>query len=988
MIKILFANKSLIRKLLFPMILILIIQMIIFAFTINYGGTIEYIRNNSCDLFQDDIDNSVRYMQNTMLSKWGNLSEYGYRINEELLKIAKINSLEVHEFSSRNHAVNLMLSSSSNMLLNLLRKNSVTGTFLIINTDDPESLNALYLRDLDPSQASTDNSDILVEIGSPSIIGKLNLTMDSNWMPKLNLKNASSSDFFYEPLNAATKNPTSDYNNYGYWSMPFRMNSSDLEVITYTIPLITSDGVPYAVLGVEINVDYFRTQMPYTEFSSPQHSAYALAKYSSDNVYQKIVTNSTTYKKMLGNSNAIYFNEEPYYVNIFTLSNKNAITPSKIYGCIKPVKLYSPTSPFSDNWYFIGLMEEEYLFSFAKTVTTSFNIALFISFLIGLIGIIISGLRFTKPITELVTQVKNTSLDKVISFNEVNIYEIDELARSIETLNQNILDSSAKLSQILELSNLSIGAFEFDPHSDKVFCTDVLLRFLNIDSELVSSGYILKTIFLKRMSSIITDLAPNINKVFELKANNRITWLKLNTTDNKGKILGVLMDVTNETFEKMKIEHERDHDSMTHLYNRRAFLSRLKERLNQPQKTLGALIMCDLDNLKVTNDMYGHAVGDEYIKAAADALSFLSQYNGIIARMSGDEFYAYIDGFEDKEEGRKIFSKFHALLHTMFIRLDDDTIIPIKASCGVSWFPDDAEDYELLLKYADFAMYEVKNSVKNDLKEFDMVTYKQSTKLLKGKHDLDRLILEQLIAYAFQPIVDAHTGEVYGYEALMRPQIDTLKNPSDVMSLATLQRKLDDIEHLTWFKVLEIYVREKEKFADAKLFLNSIPNQLLSASDLDYIDTVYNKHLHNVVLEIIESEKADESIVNNKRDFIRKFNGLIALDDFGSGYSNDRALLTLKPDLIKIDMDIIRNIDTDPDRQRLMQNLVFYAHERNIKVIAEGVETLAELKTVIKFKVDLLQGYIVCKPAFDIIKPAFEISEIIRKFAAERDMSL
>ena len=126
----------------------------------------------------------------------------------------------------------------------------------------------------------------------------------------------------------------------------------------------------------------------------------------------------------------------------------------------------------------------------------------------------------------------------------------------------------------------------------------------------------------------------------------------------------------------------------------------------------------------------------------------------------------------------------------------------------------------------------------------------------------------------------------------------------------------------------------------------------------------YSKYLKNVVLEVTEVEYIDENYHQQKAELMKKWQAELALDDYGSGYNSDRILLLISPKFIKIDMDIIRNIDSDPDKCKIVENIVNYAHERDMKLIAEGIETIDELKQVIKLKVDYLQGFLLAKPQY------------------------
>ena len=130
------------------------------------------------------------------------------------------------------------------------------------------------------------------------------------------------------------------------------------------------------------------------------------------------------------------------------------------------------------------------------------------------------------------------------------------------------------------------------------------------------------------------------------------------------------------------------------------------------------------------------------------------------------------------------------------------------------------------------------------------------------------------------------------------------------------------------------------------------------------LEEKYAEYLGNVVLEVTEGECVDENHQNQKAKLMKKWHAELALDDYGSGYNSEKMLLSISPKFIKIDMDIIRNIDSNPDKCKIVENIVGYAHEREMKVIAEGIETIEELKQVVRLRVDYLQGYLFSKPQY------------------------
>ncbi|VHV37011.1 diguanylate kinase signaling protein [Clostridioides difficile] len=641
---------------------------------------------------------------------------------------------------------------------------------------------------------------------------------------------------------------------------------------------------------------------------------------NNDMAFENVISNGYSLKEKFWDGLHSNLEQKESYKNIYKIKNKdNECGNGNIYASVQYLDLYNSNTPFeNERWALLGIIEEKSLLSFSKRIEKLVIISIAISLLIGLIGIYIASRLFTKPIVLLANKVRNSNPSKPVNLDKINISEIDELSSAIELLSANVADSSSKLSQIIEMVDMPIGAFELYKNAENVFCTK----------------------------------------------DKKLKWIRMNIFEDELKVLGVVVDVTKEFIEKRKIEYERDFDILTNLLNRRAFHSQIQEKFkNKDELKIAAFIMWDLDNLKYINDTYGHDAGDEYIRCAADILKKFISWNGIVSRLSGDEFYVFIYGYESKDSIRDIINSVKKQMNNTLLKLHDGTEFKIRASAGISWYPDDSTNYDELMRYADFAMYQIKNTIKGEVSEFDINIYNKDSFLLSNREELNKLIDGQLVEYAFQPIVDCK-GKVFAYEALMRPKIKTFSSPIDVIRLARSQSKLYQIERITWFKALKSFKKYKEKFGDCKLFLNSIPNNNLSKVDFEEIEDLYGEYLNRVVLEITENDKINEDFIEKKKAYIDHWNIEIALDDFGTGYNGDAVLLYIMPDYVKIDMSIVRGIDKDENRQKILKNLISYSNERNIKVIAEGVETKGEMETLINLGVDYMQGYYISKPSF------------------------
>ena len=452
----------------------------------------------------------------------------------------------------------------------------------------------------------------------------------------------------------------------------------------------------------------------------------------------------------------------------------------------------------------------------------------------------------------------------------------------------------------------------------------------------------------------------------ELISTHYITLRVTHIMGESASEVGLAEDMTTTVLEQQRIEHERDYDTLTGLYRRRAFDRACDALFQQPEKLgCAALLMMDLDNLKQINDTYGHDWGDQYIRQTGQCFAANTPANTICSRLSGDEFLIFFYGYQDQAQLRTQLELLSAALQRSVSILPNGKQLHISISGGIAWYPTDGHDLLTLKKYADFAMYQVKHSHKGRMCDFDIGSYHQEAYAAQTQQDFERLLQEELVSYHFQPICSARSGRVAAYEALMRVDLPTLHSPAQVMQLAHETGRLYEIERITVFHSSEIFQRMQAQGllqSDALLFVNSIANVSLTVEDVEEYAQRYPELLKRLVVEITEQEDLDRACLERKRN-VPGFSGSFALDDYGSGYSNELNLLELSPRYIKIDISIVRGIDTDRDKQQIVSNIVAYAHARSMQLIAEGIETEAQLRTVIGLGVDLLQGYYLSRPA-------------------------
>lgn len=959
-------RHSIMKRITLSLAVVFILQSFLFAGLIWFGGTVTQLNQNALDILNERVINRKNDLENEMIQRWSSLSQSQEIIHDTVLAYLSETEQDYTSLVPEDEQTAELLANLSDELIYLLRRNIVTGAFVVFD-GPPESQNktGLYLRDMDPTSNPSNNSDLLLERGPATLGQLLNIPMDTGWTPTFYMDTPH--PFYDLPLHAAAQYPGVKASDLGFWSAPFQLSTDDRMLITYTQPLLDDSGKSYGVIGVEIALDYLQSQVPYTELNPEKNSGYLLAM-TEDNgrTFHRVMVSGPILKALFGETDTFSFEKSSQYNSIFTAETDPNRTSEEVYASVQYINLYNSNTPFvHQRWALIGLSRGSDLFAFSNNVVSTLLTFSLASLLLGVAFACFAGYVVSKPIQTLVEEVRTLDPSHPVKLSPTHVSEIDDLSGAIELLSQNVAEAASRLSQIIEMTSIPIGAFEINRATLQVYVTKGFLTMfgLSADQEPTTKEE-LDAIFEEKRTYIEEEDMNTLTVVYKHPDGaNNFRWLRLKAVVADASILGVMVDVTSEILEKHKIEYERDYDLLTNLLNRRAFLARLKRLEQHPEQLkTGALIMMDLDNLKYINDTYGHDYGDEYIRCAAEVLRKCSVYNALAARMSGDEFFMFFSGYDSKEDLKQVIGQMRLKMDETYMLLPDGHKFKLRASAGIAWYPDDSRSFEELIRYADFAMYEVKNAVKGGVKDFDLGSYQRDAFLLYSREELNRIIDEQATDFVFQPIVSCATGEVIGHEALMRPRSKALTTPADVLRIARAQSKLYQIERLTWFKAMEIYAALPDKPQDGLIFINSIPSQALTIEDCAAFDQLYADYLGRYVIELTEADELDEQGTMYKQSRVGRHGAHIAIDDFGTGYNNDALLLNLKPDYVKVDMGIVRGIHHDANRRELFRNLATFCRERGIQVIAEGVETQEEMEVVVALGADLIQGYFAAKP--------------------------
>ncbi|MGC4019626.1 MAG: EAL domain-containing protein [Muricomes sp.] len=991
--------QPILKRILIPMVLLTLMEVILLSGTFIFGGAIQELNDNVKGIIQGKVINRTSYLQNEMINNWSNMSQTLQLINQRAEELDAEGSIDLENIGESSDACYPLISDISDDLIGMLRANKVTGAFVIFNTDVPEELRkkdffrkpGVYFRDLEPETSpSIQNNDLLVEVGSVPLVHNLDVATDSSWKPQFEFSSDMPGlyDMLLNPQEQSYNNPNaSSLSELGYWTPTYKVKGNNKSVISYTLPLITSKGHTYGVIGVEVTLDYLSSLLPAEELMENKDTVYSLIIKDED---------SENYRTIFSSDDKVMPVMQPFKVKTHedgTLWYQSK-DESQYFMDIEYLQLYDSNGPFeSERWGLAGVVKDRDITEFSTHILSYIAIAIFLTIILGICGSIIVSLMITRPIHLVSKNMQDLDTYNKIHLPRTNIYEFDQMEVSIEKLSRDVINSATKFTQILNKASVRIAGFEMNQITGTLFITD---GFFNIfgKNEICTQTLNVHSFqyHLEEELDVYKIEKTDEYTLYKVPCGEQDSYIRLSYSKVEDeRVIGVAEDITKTIREKQLIEHERDHDLLTGLRNRRAFLRIIPRLFEKGESHLkkAALVMMDLDNLKYINDNYGHDYGDKYIQAAAAGFKKYTPPDTIIARISGDEFYLFFYGYETEDEISQVLLKLKEGLDTEYIFLSSGKPRKIKMSGGISWYPKDSTNYEQLQRYSDFAMYQVKHSSKGEISDFDIGAYYSEEYISQNRRELSELIEYEKLEYYFQPIADAHTGNIFAYEALMRGTMPNLRKPNDILSIAKEEHKLDKIEELTWKKASLTYIQYvKNSFIsqDCKIFVNSLADYKLNDQTIQFIEEKCEGYLDHFVFEITEDSQINRDAMDAKRILVDRWNSDFALDDYGSGYNGERVLLELAPKYIKIDKEIISEIHINIDKQKIVENIISYAKERDIKIIAEGIETEQEMSKAIELGVDYLQGYYLARPYAepplineDVVKEIRKISGYLKE---------
>jgi diguanylate cyclase (GGDEF)-like protein/PAS domain S-box-containing protein len=442
--------------------------------------------------------------------------------------------------------------------------------------------------------------------------------------------------------------------------------------------------------------------------------------------------------------------------------------------------------------------------------------------------------------------------------------------------------------------------------------------------------------------------------------------------DTVGKIshyVSLFRDITQQREHQCQLEQMAHYDALTKLPNRALFTDRLNQAMLQCQRHHNSLAVTfmDLDGFKYINDTYGHVVGDELLIVMAERLSGALREVDTLARISGDEFVVVLTDLVKPDDYKSSIERL--LLAASQPIILGDLVLKVSVSIGVTLYPQDTADSDILIRHADQAMYVAKQAGKNryhlfDSAHDDAVNIRQEslTNISAALHN------HEFVLY-YQPKVNMASGDVIGVEALIRWQhpVRGLVPPLDFLPIIENHAISLDIGEWVIDTALSQISQWQSLGVTLPISVNISAYQLQQTDFVERLAALLAAHPdvspHYLELEVLEtSALSDINYIITTMQACIDLGVQFALDDFGTGYSSLTYLRRLPASLIKIDQSFIRYMLSNADDLAIVLGVVSLAKAFRLEVIAEGVETIEHGTVLLQLGCELAQGYGIARP--------------------------
>ncbi len=542
------------------------------------------------------------------------------------------------------------------------------------------------------------------------------------------------------------------------------------------------------------------------------------------------------------------------------------------------------------------------------------------------------------------------------------VRQISEGIILVDPINKEIIEANSAYCTLVGYSNQEITSLRIhdlvatDPEINDSIIYQVQKNGLNVTQESIH----------RHQNRSLINVEVNISSIYY---------------GAKEFICYAVRDVTERKLAEDMLRYQACHDSLTELANRNLFHEQLEKAITEIQKEQGrlAVIFIDLDRFKNINDTLGHDVGDLFLQQVGSKLKGCLREDDLIARWGGDEFTILLPTVNGKKDidivAQKIFSTFKHPLRIV------DYQLYCHLSMGIAIYPEDGYKPETLVKNADTALYRSKDQGGNYYQYYVPSMNEKRKELLELEGYLYEAIKFNQFQLYYQPQINFTTKQIVGMEALIRwhhPHLGTVA-PAKFIPLAEQTGFINAIGQWALFTAC----KQNKQWQDLglppfKISVNLSPRQCQPELPSVWMDILDKTQLPPQYLELEITENSiivHPELTRNILEDLTRMGVTVSMDDFGTGYSSLGYLKKFPFHTIKIDQSFVRELKSEPEDLAIISAVVTLGKGFNLQIVAEGVETVEQLKLLTGLGCDVMQGYLLSHPL-----PAYEAQTFIESF--------
>ncbi|MBA2650091.1 MAG: EAL domain-containing protein [Legionella sp.] len=568
--------------------------------------------------------------------------------------------------------------------------------------------------------------------------------------------------------------------------------------------------------------------------------------------------------------------------------------------------------------------------------------------------------RFTQP-----QRVGKEIVGRVYSFRDVTQKRIAE-------------DELRIRERAVEASSHGIAIIDISNHDNKII-------YINKAFERIT-GYTEKQVLRKNLNTLFGSDFESVNtkrielafrefreekvEIESIKRNGELFWCEISVApvqDSFGNVkhyVCIFNDITQRRDMENQLVRQATFDSLTNLPNRVLLMDRVEQAIliAKKNKTLLAILFLDLDRFKLTNDALGHSMGDKLLQSIANKLLGFTDDFDTVARLGGDEFVILLTNIESMQQAEK---KTQDILHGIekTIQIDKHNI-NITGSIGISFYPQDGQDYEALMKSADLSMYHAKDKGRNNYRVYEPEMNRRVINHMLLDNALRDALKDNELYMVYQPLIDLKQSKVVGFEALMRWHSKLLGQVSPVEFIPMAEENGLIIEMGEWAleeSCSQMVKWQKQGLKNLSVAVNISGRQFRNSNLPEIIGRVIKKT--GLLPKFLELELTESLLIEDIEHVVETMHALkrmgttLVIDDFGTGYSSLSYLKQFPVDKLKIDRSFISEMVHNQNDASIAKAIINLGHSLNISVLAEGVETEFQRDILIAQGCDYAQGY-------------------------------